>query len=369
MDKRCILVVEDHRPLLAAIRDILESENYTVLTATDGVIALQVMEEIRPDLIVADIVMPRMNGHTLLKRIRARPEWVSIPFIFLTAKSGKEDVLKGKALGVEDYLTKPFDPEELLVTVRAQLGRARAIREATTAEFEQFKQQIVTALSHELRTPLTYIRGYTSLALDDIHSPEALQEFLQAIKRGADRLATLVENFLLVTKLDTGQAVEQFRSLVCVHRNLDVILKRTVRQYERQAIAYGVTLETRTAPDLPPVRLCEPLFADALGRLIDNGIKFSKDEGGRVTVSGQATEGWVEVPVQDEGVGIPTEEIPRLFERFRQVSRKKMEQQGVGLGLAIAQELIRLHDGEITVKSNLGAGSTFTIRLPVAETA
>jgi signal transduction histidine kinase len=115
--------------------------------------------------------------------------------------------------------------------------------------------------------------------------------------------------------------------------------------------------------------LCEPLFADALGRLIDNGIKFSKDEGKRVMVSAQATAGWVEVPVQDQGVGIPTEEIPHLFERFRQVNRKKMEQQGVGLGLAIAQELIRLHDGEITVRSDHGAGSTFTIRLPVAKAA
>ena len=369
MSGQCILVVEDHESLLAGIQDVLEAEGYTVLTATDGMKALQAMEEMRPDLIVADIMMPRMDGYALYEAVRARPEWVPIPFIFLTAKAEKEDVLKGKDMGAEDYITKPFEHHELLVVVRARLGRARAIREVTEAEFDQLKQQIVTALSHEMRTPLTYVRGYTELALDDVSSlpSDALQEFLSGIKRGADRLTLLVEDFLLLIRLDTGQAEEEFRILACMHHNLDAILKRTVRQHEEQATAHGVTLETIVEPDLPPVRLCEPLFVDALGRLIENGIKFSRGEGKRVTVSARAVDDSVEVAVADEGVGVPPEEIPHLFERFRQIGRDKMEQQGVGLGLAIAWELIRLHGGEITVESELEVGSTLTIRLPVAE--
>lgn len=369
MSGQCILVVEDVESLLAGIQDVLEAEGYTVLTATDGMKALQAMEERRPDLIVADIMMPRMDGYALYEAVRARPEWVPIPFIFLTAKAEKEDVLKGKDMGAEDYITKPFEHHELLVVVRARLGRARAIREVTEAEFDQLKQQIVTALSHEMRTPLTYVRGYTELALDDVSSlsSDALQEFLSGIKRGADRLTLLVEDFLLLIRLDTGQAAEEFRILACMHHNLDAILKRTVRQHEEQATAHGVTLETIVEPDLPPVRLCEPLFVDALGRLIENGIKFSRGEGKRVTVSARAVDDSVEVAVADEGVGVPPEEIPHLFERFRQIGRDKMEQQGVGLGLAIAWELIRLHGGEITVESEFAVGSTLTIRLPVAE--
>jgi signal transduction histidine kinase len=367
MSKPNILVVEDHKPLLSAIRAILESENYDVLTATDGIGALQVMEEVRPDLIVADIMMPRMDGEALYEAIRARPEWVPIPFIFLTAKARKEDIMRGKSLGAEDYITKPFDLQELLVAIRARLGRARAIREATDIEFDELKQQIVTILSHELRTPLTYIQGYTSLALDDVPTlpPDALQEFLEAIKRGADRLTRLVEDLLLLVRLDTGRAKEEFELLAHVHSDLGDILEHTIHQSEEQAAARGVTLELKTASDLPPVRLCEPLFADALGRLVENGIKFSLKEGKRVTVNGQVAGDWVEVAVQDEGVGIAAEEIPLLFERFRQINREEMEQQGVGMGLAIAQELIRLHGGEITVESEPGAGSTFTIRLPV----
>jgi two-component system sensor histidine kinase SenX3 len=130
-----------------------------------------------------------------------------------------------------------------------------------------------------------------------------------------------------------------------------------------------VRLETQSETYLPPLWLCEPLFADAVGRLIDNGIKFSQGEEHCVTLAARAVEGWVEIAVSDEGVGIHPQEIPHLFKRFRQIDRKNMEQQGAGLGLYIAQRLVQLHGGEITVESELGAGSTFTIRLPVAKKA
>jgi len=369
MSEQRILVVEDHKPLLEGIHDILEAEGYTVFTATDGVQALQIMEETRADLIVADIMMPVMDGYALYREIRSRPAWVPIPFIFLTAKADKEDVLKGKDMGAEDYISKPFDPQELVVAVRARLGRARDIRKVTEVEFDELKRQIVTALGHELRTPLTYVRGYTELALDDVSSlsTDELQELLLGVKRGADRLALLVEDLLFLVRLDTGRVEAEFRLLAAVQGNLDTILVRAAQRYEEQAAASGVTLETMVQPGLPPVRMCEPIFAEALGRLIDNGIKFSQGEGKRVTLSAHAMDDWVEVAVSDQGVGIPAEEISHLFERFRQIGRDKMEQQGIGVGLFIAQALIHMHGGEITAESEPGVGSTFTIRLPVAE--
>ena len=369
MERERILVVEDHRPLLTAIQQVLEAEGYVVFTATDGVEGLELMEEARPDLIVADIMMPRMDGYAFYEAVRSRPEWVPIPFIFLTAKTERADVLKGKRLGVEDYLTKPFDPQELVVAVRARLERARAIRRATEEEFGELKRQIVIILSHELRTPLTYIRSYTDLALEDIPdlSPDALQEFLMGIKRGADRLTRLVEDLLFLVRLDTGRAAEEFHMLANVRRDLNVIVERAVRLCEDQAAARGVELECEVEPNLPPVRLCEPFFVDALGRLVDNGIKFSLREEKRVTVTARTADGWVEIAVSDKGVGIPPHEIPHIFERFRQIDRDRMEQQGVGLGLSIARELIRMHGGEILVESQPGEGSTFTIRLPVVE--
>ncbi len=177
-------------------------------------------------------------------------------------------------------------------------------------------------------------------------------------------MTRLVDDLLFLVQLDTRRTADEFRMLATVCRDLGTIVKRTVQQYEQQAAAHGVQLRATLRSDLPPVWLCEPFFADALGRLVDNGIKFSRGAGKRVTVSAVAAEERVEVAVSDEGVGIPAEEMPHLFERFRQIGRKQMEQQGVGLGLAIAQELIQLHGGEITVESTPGEGSTFTIWLP-----
>ncbi len=371
MNGQHILVVEDHKPMSRAIKGILESEGYTVTTATDGVEALDAMDQVRPDLILADIMMPRMDGYTLYERIRACADWVPIPFVFLTAKSEKEDKLKGKKLGAEDYITKPFDAEELIISVRSRLGRARAIEQASEAAFEQLKQQIVTVLGHELRTPLTYVTGYTDLALEDVSSleHEEVEKFLNGIKVGADRLNRLVEDLLLLVQIDSGQAGEQFETLVARYGNLDEIIKRTAEKFVQLATENGVSLKTYAEADLPPVRLCEPFFQDALGRLIENGIKFSRNKGGEVRVGAKSSGEWVVVAVSDDGMGIPADEQDHLFERFRQINRDQQEQQGAGLGLAIAQELIHLHGGRIVVKSTLGEGSTFSIFLPQAEEA
>lgn len=127
MERPCILIVDDHRSLLAGICDVLEMEGYTVFAAADGVQALQMMEkEVCPDLIVSDIAMPGMDGYALLEAVHARPEWMLIPFIFLTAETGRENMLKAKELGAKDYITKPFSPRELIKVVRIWLERTRA---------------------------------------------------------------------------------------------------------------------------------------------------------------------------------------------------------------------------------------------------
>lgn len=368
MPKKQILVVEDQDLLLMAIRDVLEMEGYKVVTAGDGVEGLEVMRTFVPDLIIADISMPRMDGYRFFEAVHARPEWVPIPFIFLTARAEKEDRLKGKAMGAEDYLVKPFDPQELLVVVRSRIGRAEAIREATEGEFEELKQQIITLLSHELRTPLTSVYGYTELALEDAAELQSgeFQQYLVGIRRGADRLKNLVEDLLMIVRLDTGQLEREFRLLATTRDNLGEIITHTVSLFGMQAGRENIVLETDIAPNLPPVLIYDSFFTDALGRLIDNAIKFSRNKGKRVTVSAKADDGWVEIAVTDEGVGIAPQGVTRLFERFRQINREKMEQQGIGLGLSIVKALITCMEGEVGVMSELGEGSTFMIRLPAA---
>jgi CheY-like chemotaxis protein len=120
-DSKQILVVEDYQPMAAAIESILEINGYGVSTAPNGVAALQLMEGLTPDLIIADILMPEMNGYAFYEEVRNRAEWQRIPFIFLTSMAEREDIEKGRALGVKSYITKPFDPEDLLAAVRSEL--------------------------------------------------------------------------------------------------------------------------------------------------------------------------------------------------------------------------------------------------------
>jgi len=121
--KKHVLVVEDHEPMLGAIKSILEMRGYTVSTAVNGVDALQLMEEMGPDLLIVDILMPEMDGYTFYEEVRKRPAWRSTPLIFLTSMAEREDIQRGRALGVNGYITKPFEPNDLLEAVQAGLER------------------------------------------------------------------------------------------------------------------------------------------------------------------------------------------------------------------------------------------------------
>ncbi|MBN1259310.1 MAG: response regulator [Anaerolineae bacterium] len=369
MRKRHILVVEDHQLLLEAIEDLLKVAGYEVSTAANGNDALELMRRFTPDLILSDITMPKMDGYELYETVRENPEWIRIPFIFLTARGERRDVLKGKALGAEDYIVKPFDTEELLVAIDSRLGRAQAIQRASDQEFEHLKQQILNVLSHELRTPLTYISGYTDLALDDVESltPDQLQEFLLGIKRGADRLTRLVKDMLLVVQIDTGRAAEEFSLFSTVRDDLGALVRQVVLTYQSRAKESGVTLGVILPEHMSPVRVHDEYFCNALGRLIDNAIKFSLKSPKSVTVQVRSNDKWVEVVVIDRGVGIANADLKSIFKRFQQFDRDTMEQQGAGLGLFIAQSLVNLHEGELDAVSQPGEGSTFTLRLPVAR--
>ncbi|MDX9954178.1 MAG: response regulator [Anaerolineae bacterium] len=367
MYKGYILVVEDHQLLLEAIQDLLQVAGYEVATGSNGFAALESIKKRAPDLILSDITMPQMDGYDLYQKVRENPSWVRIPFIFLTARGERTDVLRGKALGVEDYIVKPFDTEDLLIAIESRLGRAQAIQQAANTEFEQLKQQILNVLSHELRTPLTYISGYTDLALEDAGSlsPEELQEFLLGIKRGSDRLTKLVKDMLLVVQIDTGRSAEEFRSFADVSPHLEIYLRHIVESFRPTAQSAGVTLEYVCPEPLPATRIHEEFLGNALGRIIENAIKFSHGPNKPVTVEARAVSNWIEVSVTDQGVGLSPEATKNIFKRFQQFDRDVMEQQGAGLGMFIAYSLIQLHSGDITVTSQIGQGSTFTLKIPV----
>ncbi len=163
MPEETILIVEDNDITRQGLQIILENGGYSVLAASDGIEALDIMETNTPDFILSDIAMPGMDGYEFYKNLRARTEWVTIPFIFLTARGGREEIYKGKMLGVEDYLVKPIDREELLATIRARLSRSQ---ELMLAQLSQAYQASLIMFSNAIELRDDYTRGHVERVME-----------------------------------------------------------------------------------------------------------------------------------------------------------------------------------------------------------
>jgi len=297
--------------------------------------------------------------------VRRHPRWAAVPFIFLTAKGQRPDIRAGKQLGADDYLVKSVDLEDLLVVVRAKLDRALTIQQQSRREMADLKRNLLSMLSHEFRTPLTYITGYVDLIQEGEWSAEDLQKFLGRIKGGSNRLNRLVEDFLLLVRFETDDARQAYLMDKGPFNNWAGLMARVFGLFHEAAAARQVTLLHEIEPHVPLVEVHEGYLENAVTRLVDNGIKFSKHPGGHVWVNVAADGERVRCTVKDDGVGIPADEVGRLFDRFHQINRQRIEQQGAGIGLAIVKNVIDLHGGEVACTSTEGVGSEFTIWLPL----
>lgn len=361
--RKTILVVEDDRNLLDGVRNILELEGFHVLVAGDGLEALDVLrrQAIPPDLILSDIMMPHMDGIELLEAVRRESRWLSIPVIYLTARGQRDDILRAKQMGVDDYIIKPYDPLELVLAVRSKLERYGSIRATHADEMAELKRSILTILNHEFRTPLTFVVAYADMLNnpDGVLEQTELVEFLHGVWNGADRLRRLIENFILLVELMTGDARQTFawRS----HPITDV------GPFIQTACAEGSPsrpCEVDIAPDIPEFIGDEEYLKRALLHLIDNAAKFSEPDT-PIVVRAWSQDASVLFSVEDQGRGIPPEEIDRVCAPFYQINRSVYEDQGSGSGLAIARAIAEMHGGRLHIESETGFGTRVTLAIPV----
>lgn len=242
-----------------------------------------------------------------------------------------------------------------------KIGRLNVIRDVSQeASVDRMKSEFLSTVSHELRTPLTSIRGYAELLLEEDLGPvpPEQKECLSVIRENSLHLSGLISDLLEIEKLQQGK-VQLHLSVV----DLNAVLYRSIRSAEPLARQKGLTLTREGAP-LPPIRGDEGRLVQVMDNLISNGIKYTKEGG--VTISTRSRGDMVEIQVTDTGIGISPEGLEKLFTRFYRVDNAyTREVGGVGLGLVITKELIERHGGQITVASEVGTGTTFTVRLPV----
>ncbi|MFA5385815.1 MAG: ATP-binding protein [Eubacteriales bacterium] len=230
-------------------------------------------------------------------------------------------------------------------------------------KLEDMRTEFVANVSHELRTPLTSIRGFLETLLEGkVEDQATIRRFLEIINRETARLTRLIDDLLNLSKIEERQVVHRWQSV----QLLDTVNKAIV-MFQAQAKEQNLELVTELPAELPVVRGDPDMLAQVLINLVDNAVKFTPS-GGRITIRAGANEGNVRIDVEDTGIGIPPENLPRIFERFYRVEKSRSrELGGIGVGLAIVKHIIRAHGGKTGVESVVGKGSKFTFTLPIDE--
>jgi two-component system, sensor histidine kinase and response regulator len=365
-----ILVIEDETILREEIMEWLTLEDYEVFGAADGMDGIQQAFAHHPDLIICDITMPRLDGHGVLLELHANPATAAIPFIFVTARAAHEDIRKGMSLGADDYITKPFTRLELLGAIQSRLDKQAAfehkhqaqvddLHEALTQEHERRRltTKLVAMFSHDFRTPLAVIRASTSMLRDYGQRMDADRQntHFSRVEASVNQLLQMLDDMLVVAQMEIGKLVFQPEPL-----NLEQFFQEIVTEFE--AIHGETHTVTYTSTVTGNYQADSRLLHQIATNLIANAVKYSPQRS-TVHITLQGFEGYVEFKVQDNGIGIPEADQLHIFDSFQRASNVGTIT-GTGLGLAIVREAVTHHQGTVSLKSQLGVGTTVTVRIP-----
>ena len=322
----------------------------------------------RPDLIICNITMPELDGYEVLMALRQRRDTATIPFMFLTAHAGRDQVRHGMELGADDYITKPFTVEELIAAVRTRMKRHAMFKHMAEQELDQARQSLIRMVAHELRTPLISVNMVTDIISRQIDqlSKSQLRELVAPLERGAHRLSRLVEQSVFIVQLE---AHSLSRNTVLEHgvsaRMTDILLAATdlARRFAYRQPDVRLRIDER---DSDAMVLCDiRALRHALAKLITNALSFSPD-GSEVVLAQWCAEDAVWISLVDQGPGIPPALIEQALQDFRQIDRESQEQQSIGLGLSLARRIIEAHGGTFQLNSVLDRGTQITLSIPVA---
>jgi signal transduction histidine kinase len=359
----CVLLVDDNPTNIDVLYEYLSNEGYEMLVAEDGLSALERVDHILPDLILLDIMMPNMNGYEVCAKLKEREDTREIPVIFITAMGATEDKVKGFRCGCVDYITKPFQNEEVMVRIRTHISlmQMRSKLSSTNdqlAEQNQALNAYARTVAHDLKNPLNLILNFGRLLQEEnVLTGEHAQD-LESIVQSADRMNHIIQDLLLLAQLRKDEV-----------KPVPVSMAAVVQQsLERLAF----TLQSKYAVVEQP----DP-WVDCMGvgawiqavwvNYISNAVKYG-GEPPRIRLRCIPSGEMVTYMVEDNGAGIPTEERGQVFEEFSRLGGEKAE--GHGIGLSSVKQIIGRLDGEVGVYDvERGSGSCFTFTLPAVPRA
>jgi two-component system sensor histidine kinase/response regulator len=355
-----ILIIDDEEVVLDSCTMILEGGKYLVRTAQDGSIGLQLVNEFQPDLVFIDLKMPGIPGTEVLEKItETNPTIVSIVITgYATVTSAVEAMKKG----AYDFLPKPFTPDEFRLITKRGIERRKLMLEAKKLrmEKEMLRENFAAIVSHELKSPLGAIQQNLyamSAELSDKLSENQRVKF-ERMKARIDELLKLVNSWLRVYSVDITKIKENFTNI-----QVSGLISKAIETLEPHAVRKDIKIVPTIAANVSSIEGDEVSLLEALVNILGNAIKYSY-AGSQVSVSAVQNNESMDISITDTGVGIQADELPYVLSDFFRGKSDQTGNESHGLGLTLSKRIIEAHNGTISVNSEPGKGTTFTIHLP-----
>jgi two-component system sensor histidine kinase/response regulator len=363
-----ILIVDDVMSNVLLLKILLTNEKYQVCTANCGNMCIEQAKAEKPDLILLDVMMPDITGFDAAQILKKDPETSHIPIIFLTALNNPSDLVHGFQVGASDFLTKPFNKEELVVRVFHQIKLVAATRiiEKQNAELRATignRDKMYSVIAHDLRSPMASIRMVLNLVVAS-SSPETigaeLYELLDKANKESEEVHDLLDNLLKWTKSQTGRL-----NVVMQDLDLNDIIPGVVDIFEMIAQTKQIKLNY-TGSSVPVVVTADnDMLKTVVRNFMSNAIKFSPESSSiEITLTTESDN--AKISVRDHGVGIAPERLNSIFNKGETTYGTDGEE-GSGLGLQLCQDFASKIGGHCTVESVLGEGSTFSVFVPLKK--
>lgn len=364
-----ILIVDDVMSNVLLLKVLLTNEKYNISTADNGIEALAKVGEELPDLILLDVMMPDMDGFEVAEQLKKNPRTAEIPIIFLTALNSTGDIVKGFQVGANDFISKPFNKEELIIRVKHQISlvAAKRIILSQTEELKRIitgRDKLYSVIAHDLRSPMGSIKMVLNMLILNLPSSaigEEMYELLTMANQTTEDVFTLLDNLLKWTKSQIGK-------LKVVYQDIDLVevVEGVIEIFTVVAGLKKINVKLQ-APEELEVKADIDMIKTVVRNLLSNAIKFS-NEGTEVLVKVESIDGLAVISVQDHGCGIDEANQKKLLHADTHYSTfGTNNEEGSGLGLLLVQDFVQKNGGDLWFTSKKGKGSTFGFNLPIPK--
>lgn len=364
-----ILIVDDVMSNVLLLKVLLTNEKFQIATASNGRQALDQVIKEKPDLVLLDVMMPDMSGFEVSQQLKANPETAEIPIIFLTALNSTADIVKGFQVGGNDFISKPFNKEELIIRVTHQISLIAAKR-IIVAQTEELRKTIIgrdklySVIAHDLRSPMGSIKMVLNMLIlnlpSDTIGPE-MYELLTMANQTTEDVFSLLDNLLKWTKSQIGK-------LKVVYQDIDMVevTEGVIEIFSMVAELKKISIRLKT-PSKLEVYADIDMIKTVIRNLLSNAIKFSNEET-EILVTVQEQEGMAVVSVKDSGCGIDEENQKKLLHTDTHFSTfGTNNEEGSGLGLFLCQDFVIKNGGRLWFTSVKGEGSIFSFSIPLKK--